>query len=234
MFGIIMWYQSCWPWHSVAVSKSPSRVLLFVFTINSLKFSQLGHSYLRMPHTKNIRRFTRPRAVVNDSLGRYIIRLTGKDLPEFLTDQPIPETESERPPKTPQKNRKSLGPLMPLTDYYLKQRRDIKSKMRMVNIEFKSLERDKCSDSKDGKESKDDKETVQHVTTTLTFSDYLCKWCLAYVGQRRQFCSADCAAQFKLCQKRRDQKQVCWTCLSSHHVYKVSLFVLLAESIVHN
>lgn len=37
--------------------------------------------------------------------------------------------------------------------------------------------------------------------------DYLCKWCLSYVGQRRQFCSADCAAQFKLCQKRRDQRQ---------------------------
>lgn len=37
--------------------------------------------------------------------------------------------------------------------------------------------------------------------------DYLCKWCLSYVGQRRQFCSADCAAQFKLCQRRREQRQ---------------------------
>ncbi|KAK3596920.1 hypothetical protein CHS0354_031698 [Potamilus streckersoni] len=37
--------------------------------------------------------------------------------------------------------------------------------------------------------------------------DYLCKWCLTYVGQRRQFCSADCAAQFKICQQRRDRKQ---------------------------
>ena len=41
-----------------------------------------------------------------------------------------------------------------------------------------------------------------------SITDYLCKWCLTYVGQRRQFCSADCAAQFKICQKRREQRQV--------------------------
>lgn len=71
--------------------------------------------------------------------------------------------------------------------------------MKMINIEFRSMDGDKLEESKP---------QTPTVTTTLTFSDYLCKWCLTYVGQRRQFCSADCAAQFKLCQKRRDQKQV--------------------------
>ncbi|KAL4220638.1 hypothetical protein ACF0H5_021034 [Mactra antiquata] len=73
--------------------------------------------------------------------------------------------------------------------------------MRMVNIEFDATQ------TVTPRPMKDEKERVPQLTTTLTFSDYLCKWCLTYVGQRRQFCSADCAAQFKLCQRRREQKQ---------------------------
>ncbi|KAK3596921.1 hypothetical protein CHS0354_031698 [Potamilus streckersoni] len=48
---------------------------------------------------------------------------------------------------------------------------------------------------------------VEKIQDGMARQDYLCKWCLTYVGQRRQFCSADCAAQFKICQQRRDRKQ---------------------------
>ncbi|XP_052782359.1 uncharacterized protein LOC128218713 isoform X8 [Mya arenaria] len=119
-------------------------------------------------------------------------------IPEFLTKPDTPERESQRP--TTFKIKGNLAPLKPLTTHFRKLRRGARSRgrMKMVNIEFKSMDTDRSDDSK---------EHLPPFTTTLTFTDYLCKWCLTYVGQRRQFCSADCAAQFKLCQRRRDEKQ---------------------------
>ncbi|WAR28659.1 hypothetical protein MAR_014363 [Mya arenaria] len=151
-----------------------------------------------MPHTKAIRRFNRPRVGINGPQGRYVIRLSGSDIPEFLTKPDTPERESQRP--TTFKIKGNLAPLKPLTTHFRKLRRGARSRgrMKMVNIEFKSMDTDRSDDSK---------EHLPPFTTTLTFTDYLCKWCLTYVGQRRQFCSADCAAQFKLCQRRRDEKQ---------------------------
>lgn len=177
---------------------------------------------VRLPHTKAIRRFHRPRAGVNGPLGRYIIRLTGKDIPEFLTDAQNSEAENERPQNTKTiKLKGNLAPLMPLTNHYVTLRRRSKGRVRQVNIEFQGPE------DTDGAEGTDT-DHIPPLTTTLTFSDYLCKWCLTYVGQRRQFCSADCAAQFKLCQKRRDQKQVCNlnvcssdTCKTLHSSFRI-------------
>ena len=72
--------------------------------------------------------------------------------------------------------------------------------MRLILTFRQSAVREKSEKTEEHKKSK-------KKVTSIT--DYLCKWCLSYVGQRRQFCSADCAAQFKLCQRRREQRQVC-------------------------
>lgn len=146
-----------------------------------------------MPHTKVIRHFTKPRAAVKGPVGRYIIRLEETDGLEVGSQVGIPRDTSVRLKGT-------ISTLKPLTSHILKLKRSKRNKMRQVNIEFKGTDTDRSSS--------ENKDHLPPLTTTLTFSDYLCKWCLAYVGQRRQFCSADCAAQFKLCQRRRDQKQV--------------------------
>lgn len=145
-----------------------------------------------MPHTKNIRRFSRNRAGINGPVGRYLIRIEE-------TENLTVGSESNTPREPAVRLKGTISPLKPLTNHILKLKRSKNNKMRMVNIEFNGL---------DTPRSVEEKERVPQLTTTLTFSDYLCKWCLTYVGQRRQFCSADCAAQFKLCQRRRDQKQV--------------------------
>lgn len=146
-----------------------------------------------MPHTKVDRHFSKARAGVNGPVGRHIIRYKEMDV---LAVSPGPIT----PRGSPVIFKGTISTTKPLITHFLRLKRSKNNKMRPVNIEFRSMDSDR---------SDEDKETCQPLTTTLTFSDYLCKWCLTYVGQRRQFCSADCAAQFKLCQRRRDQKQVC-------------------------
>ncbi|XP_060589786.1 uncharacterized protein LOC132744981 isoform X1 [Ruditapes philippinarum] len=145
-----------------------------------------------MPHTKVIRHFQKPRAAIKGPVGRYIIRI---DEPEGL--EIGSETNTPRNPTVRLKG--SISAINPVASHILRLKRSKKNKMRQVNIEFKGMDTDRSSAG--------DKDHLPPLTTTLTFSDYLCKWCLTYVGQRRQFCSADCASQFKICQKRRDQKQ---------------------------
>ena len=145
-----------------------------------------------MPHTKVIRHFQKPRGAIKGPVGRYIIRLAETEGLEIGSETNTPRNRTVR-------LQGSISTLKPITSHILRLKRS-KKKMRQVNIEFKGMDTDRSS--------ADDKDHLPPLTTTLTFSDYLCKWCLTYVGQRRQFCSADCAAQFKLCQKRRDQKQV--------------------------
>ncbi|XP_053403594.1 uncharacterized protein LOC123554876 isoform X4 [Mercenaria mercenaria] len=145
-----------------------------------------------MPHTKVIRHFSKPRAAIKGPVGRYIIRLAGTDGLEIGSEAGTPRESTVR-------LKGSIASLKPLTSHILRLKRSKKNKMKQVNIEFKGMDTDRSS--------AEDKVHLPPLTSTLTFSDYLCKWCLTYVGQRRQFCSADCAAQFKLCQRRREQKQ---------------------------
>ena len=147
-----------------------------------------------MTARKRRSKISRPRLPgINGPLGRYVIRISKEGI--YAESQP---DSAQSTPRDPFKLKGQLSPLKPLTNHLMTLKRGSGGEMRLINFEFRSMDQD----------TDQQRDKLPPITTTLTFSDFLCKWCLTYVGQRRQFCSADCAAQFKLCQRRREEKQV--------------------------